>query len=277
MWEEGNHMDPVLFSIGGLEIRWYSVLILVGVFVAYFLITREANRFKIKYDFIFNLIFWVLIMGIIGARVFFVIFSWDYYSKNLSEIYKIWNGGLAIHGGIIAGFITLILYCKKYNVDILKITDIFAPALIIAQAIGRWGNFFNSEAYGSSVSYQTLVNMKIIPQFVIDNMYINGSYHLPMFYFESIACLIGFIILMIIRRKKYIKKGQIMSTYLIWYGIVRGIIETFRTDSLMIANVKVAQILSVIMISAGVYIFFTQAKKPKLDDLYNSIDDEVKF
>lgn len=270
-------MDPVLFSIGGLEIRWYSALILAGVFVAYYLIIREANRFKIKYDFIFNLIFWVLIMGIIGARLFFVIFSWDYYSKNLSEIYKIWNGGLAIHGGIIAGLITLILYCKKYKVDILKITDIFAPALIIAQAIGRWGNFFNSEAYGSSVSYQTLVNMKIIPQFVIDNMYINGSYHLPMFYFESIACLIGFIILMIIRRRKYIKKGQIVSIYLIWYGIVRGIIETFRTDSLMIANVKVAQVLSVIMISAGVYIFFTQAKKPKLDDLYNSVDEEIIF
>lgn len=270
-------MDPVIFSISGFEVRWYSILILSGVFIAYLLITKEANRFKIKYDFIFNLMFWVLIMGIIGARLYFVIFNWDYYSKHLAEIYKIWNGGLAIHGGIIAGLITLIFYCKKYKVDVLKITDIFAPALIIAQAIGRWGNFFNSEAYGSIVSYQTLVNLKIIPQFIIDNMYINGSYHLPMFYFESIACFIGFIILLLIRRKKYIKKGQIVSIYLIWYGIVRGIIENFRTDSLMIANVKVAIVVSIIMISAGVYIFFTQAKKPKLDELYNSIDEEIIF
>ena len=267
-------MDPVLFSIGGLEIRWYSALILAGVFVAYYLITREANRFKIKYDFIFNLIFWVLIMGIIGARLFFVIFSWDYYSKNLSEIYKIWNGGLAIHGGLI----TLILYCKKYKVDILKITDIFAPALIIAQAIGRWGNFFNSEAYGSTVSYQTLVNMKIIPQFVIDNMYINGAYHLPMFYFESLWCFLGFIISLIIRRMRYIKDGQILSFYLIWYGFARFFIEIFRTDSLMLGSIKIACVMSVIMFITGIIITIIQNKKPKLDNLYNAaLKEEIRF
>lgn len=270
-------MDPVMFTIFGVDIRWYSVLILIAVIIGIVLLIKEGNRFNISSDFLFNLAFWTIIFGFIGARLYYCAFNYSLYKDNPIDILKIWNGGLAIHGGIIAGLITLILYCKKYKVDILKITDIFAPALIIAQAIGRWGNFFNSEAYGSTVSYQTLVNMKIIPQFVIDNMYINGSYHLPMFYFESIACLIGFIILIIIRRRKYIKKGQIVSIYLIWYGIVRGIIETFRTDSLMIANVKVAQVLSVIMISAGVYIFFTQAKKPKLDDLYNSVDEEIIF
>lgn len=270
-------MDRVALDLGFIQIYWYSIFIFLGVFFASIVILRECKKQNINQDFIINLIFYGVVFGLIGARLYYVAFNLDYYLKYPIEILEVWNGGLAIHGGIIAGLITLILYCKKYKVDILKITDIFAPALLIAQAIGRWGNFFNSEAYGSTVSYQTLVNMKIIPQFVIDNMYINGSYHLPMFYFESIACLIGFIILMIIRRRKYIKKGQIVSIYLIWYGIVRGIIETFRTDSLMIANIKVAQVLSVIMISAGVYIFFTQAKKPKLDDLYNSVDEEINF
>ena len=270
-------MSPVIFTIGNFEVRWYSTLIAVAVLISYFITIREGERLNIKKEFTFNMLFWTLIIGIIGARLYYVLFNLDYYSQNLSEIYKIWNGGLAITGGTIAGFLAIFIYCKKYKVNTLKVLDIVVVALLLSQAIGRWGNFFNSEAYGTAVEYKTLVNLKIIPQFIIDNMYINGAYHLPMFYFESIACLIGFIILMIIRRRKYIKKGQIVSIYLIWYGIVRGIIETFRTDSLMIANVKVAQVLSVVMISAGVYIFFTQAKKPKLDDLYNSVDEEIIF
>ena len=270
-------MSPIIFTVGSFEVRWYSVLIAISVLISYSMIIREGERLNIKKEFTFNLLFWTLIFGIIGARLYYVLFNLSYYSHNVAEIFKIWNGGLAITGGTIAGLITILLYCKKYKVNSLKVLDIIVVALLLSQAIGRWGNFFNSEAYGISVEYKTLVNLKIIPQFIIDNMYINGAYHLPMFYFESIACLIGFIILIIIRRRKYIKKGQIVSIYLIWYGIVRGIIETFRTDSLMIANVKVAQVLSVVMISAGVYIFFTQAKKPKLDDLYNSVDEEIIF
>ena len=119
--------------------------------------------------------------------------------------------------------------------------------------------------------------MRIIPQFVIDNMEINGAYHLPMFYFESILCIVGFIILLIIRRGKYIKKGQIFGTYLVWYGFIRLIIEIFRTDSLMFINIKVAQLVSVLMIIFGFYFIAVQARKPKLDELYNSFDEDVKY
>ena len=115
--------------------------------------------------------------------------------------------------------------------------------------------------------------MKIIPQFVIDNMDINGAYHLPMFYFESILCLIGFIIMIILRRKNYLKKGQIFSFYLIWYGLIRFAIETFRTDSLMFMGFKAAQIVSIIMILVGIIILIIQIRKPKLEDLYDKIEE----
>src|SRR5574344_710088 len=117
-------MSDVAFSIGVIEIKWYSLLILFGVIFAYFIIMRESKRLNIRTDFMFNLLFWALICGIIGARLYYVIFSWGYYSKHLGEIIQVWNGGLAIHGGIIAGLIAIIVYCKKYKVRILKVLDV---------------------------------------------------------------------------------------------------------------------------------------------------------
>ncbi len=271
-------MSGVLFTIGNFEIRIYSVLILLAVIIGYFMITSEAKRFQIKKEFMFNMLFWTLIFAIIGARLYYVAFNWDYYGSNLSEIYKVWNGGLAIHGAILAGGLTMIIYCKKYKVRTGKIFDIVVPALLLGQAIGRWGNFFNMEAYGSVVEYHTLVNMKIIPQFIIDNMYINGQYHLPMFYFESLWCLLGFILILFIRRRKYIKDGQIMAFYLMWYSLARFVIESFRTDSLMLGSVKIAQVVSVILFLIGLCVQFIQSRKPKLEELYNKVETgEIKF
>lgn len=271
-------MSPVAFNIGGFEIRWYSILIAISVIISYFMVISESNRFHIKKDFVFNMIFWTLIFGIIGARFYYVIFNLSYYLKNILEIFMIWKGGLAIHGGILFGAITLIIYCKKYGVRVGKMLDIVVVPLLIGQAIGRWGNFFNSEAYGSIIDYYSLVNMKIVPGFIIDNMYINGSYHLPMFYFESLWCSLGFIITLIIRRRKYIKEKQIFGFYLIWYGIARFVIEKFRMDSLMVGNIKIARIVSILMVIAGIIIQIIQSRKPKLDELYNSREnDDMKF
>lgn len=270
-------MSPIIYNFNGFELRWYPVLILLGVFLAYVLIMSEAKRHKIKPDFMFNLVFWNLIFGILGARIYYVIFNYNYYINNLSEIIKVWNGGLAIHGGIIAGVITTYVYCKKYDVNIRKIFDILAPGLLLAQGIGRWGNFFNAEAYGSIVSYKTLVNMKIIPSFVIDNMLINGEYHLPMFYFESLICILGVIIMLIIRRRRYIKSGEVVGFYLIWYGIARFIIESFRTDSLMLFDFRVARIVSVLIVFIGAYVIISQKQKPKLEDLYNKQENDIIF
>ena len=262
-------LNPVAFSLGPIEVKWYSLCILLGAIIAYILITKEAKRFKIDSDFIFNLFFYTLIFGIIGARLYYVLFNWNLYAGDIASIFAIWNGGLAIHGGIIAGLITVYIYTKKYNGRFLKILDIIAPGLLIAQAIGRWGNFFNSEAHGAAT---TILNLqeKFVPRFIIEGMNINGIYYEPTFYYESIWCLLGVLILLIIRRKKNIKVGTVSSLYLIWYGIGRFAIESMRTDSLMLGPFKVAQIVSVIMILVGIVIIFINLKKSKYEDLYNN-------
>ena len=270
-------MNPVIFNIGNYELRWYSVLIAIAVIIGYVLIVSESRRFKIKKEFMFNMMFWTLIFAIIGARLYYVAFNLEYYRTNILEIFQIWKGGLAIHGALLFGAITIIIYCKKYKVRVGKILDIIVPALLLGQAIGRWGNFFNSEAYGSIVTYQQLENMKIIPQFIIDNMFINGSYHLPMFYFESLWCLLGFFLSLFLRRRKYIKDGQLVAFYMMWYGVARFVIETFRTDALLFNGIRVARVVSVLMFIIGLIIQFIQSRKPKLDELYNKAEEEVRF
>lgn len=268
----------VMFTIFGYEIKWYSVLILFGVIVGYFMINSEAKKFGIKKEFIFNMLFWTIIVGILCARIYYVAFNWEYYSANLSEIYKIWHGGIAIHGAILGGAITMYIYCKKYGALPGRIMDMVVPALILGQAVGRWGNFFNNEAYGGIVAYQNLLDLKIVPSFIIDNMYINGAYHLPMFYFESIWCVLGLIVMLFIRRRKYAKCGGLTAFYLIWYGVGRFFIESYRTDSLMLGDIKVAQMVSVIFIVIGLIVSFILSRKPKLDELYNSSEvEDIKY
>lgn len=261
-------MNPVLITIFGMEIRWYSVLILVGVILAIVLLIKEGKRFNIPKDFLFNMAFWVVIFGIIGARLYYCIFNFNLYKDNLIDILKIWEGGLAIHGGIIAGFITLLIYTKKYNVNTIKVTDMTVVPLLLAQAIGRWGNFFNSEAHGAATTYYHLKQLHI-PEKVIEGMKIGNIYYHPTFYYESIYCLIGFIILLFVRRYRYLKRGQLTSIYLMYYSIGRFFIESLRTDSLMLGAFKVAQLVSVAMFVIGLISFMILSRKGKFEDLYN--------
>lgn len=261
-------MNPIAFSIYGFDVRFYSLFILAGVLIAYYMIVREAKRFNIAKDFIFNLFFWTLIIGIIGARLYYVLFNWEYFGSHIGEIWQIWQGGLAIHGGIIFGLLTIAFYTKKYNIRTMKILDIIVVPLILAQAIGRWGNFFNSEAYGVATTLNHLRSLHI-PEFVIDGMFINDVYYTPTFFYESLWCILGFIILMIVRRMRYVKTGQILSIYLIWYGLGRFFIESLRTDSLIFLGFKMAQIVSIIFVIVGVILFVMGARKSKYEDLYN--------
>jgi phosphatidylglycerol:prolipoprotein diacylglycerol transferase len=246
-------MDSIALDLGFIKIYWYSIFILLGLLVGVTIILREAKRKNIKEDFIVDTLFFGILFAIIGARLYYVLFNLPYYLNHPSEIIMIWNGGLAIHGGIIFGLITIIYMCKKYKVDIIKLLDILVIGLIIGQAIGRWGNFFNSEAYGSIVSLRALQSVGI-PKFIIDGMYIDGSYHHPTFLYESILCFIGFIILMI--NRKSFKTGGALGFYLVWYGAVRFFIESLRLDSLMLGSLKVAQIISIIFIIIGIYYLF---------------------
>ena len=259
-------MNRVAFNIFGFNVYYYSLCILLGVIVAYILITREGKKQGLPKEFISDLIFYTLIIGILGARVYYCIFNLDYYLANPSEILKIYNGGLAIHGGVIAGLIFVYFYTKKKNVSFIKILDIVAPAVIIAQSFGRWGNFFNQEAHGGITTYQNLKNMHI-PEFIINGMHIEGKYYYPTFFFESIWCLIGFIILMIARKNKNLRKGFQIGFYFIWYGIGRFFIETLRTDSLMFFGLKIAQIVSLIGIIIGIIIIVTNRNKKYYNEM----------
>lgn len=259
-------MNRVAFNIFGFNVYYYSLCILLGVIVAYILITREGKKQGLPKEFISDLIFYTLIIGILGARVYYCVFNLDYYLANPSEILKIYNGGLAIHGGVIAGLIFVYFYTKKKNVSFIKILDIVAPAVIIAQSFGRWGNFFNQEAHGGITTYQNLKNMHI-PEFIINGMHIEGKYYYPTFFFESIWCLIGFIILMIARRNKNLRKGFQIGFYFIWYGIGRFFIEAFRTDSLMFFGLKIAQIVSLIGILIGIIIIVTNRNKKYYNEM----------
>ena len=259
-------MNRVAFNIIGFNVYYYSLCILLGVIVAYILITREGKKQGLPKEFISDLIFYTLIIGILGARVYYCVFNLDYYLANPSEILKIYNGGLAIHGGVIAGLIFVYFYTKKKNVSFIKILDIVAPAVIIAQSFGRWGNFFNQEAHGGITTYQNLKNMHI-PEFIINGMHIEGKYYYPTFFFESIWCLIGFMILMIARRNKNLRKGFQIGFYFIWYGIGRFFIEAFRTDSLMFFGLKIAQIVSLIGIIIGIIIIVTNKNKKYYNEM----------
>ena len=259
-------MNRVAFNIFGFNVYYYSLCILLGVIVAYILITREGKKQGLPKEFISDLIFYTLIIGILGARVYYCVFNLDYYLANPSEILKIYNGGLAIHGGVIAGLVFVYFYTKKKNISFIKILDIIAPAVIIAQSFGRWGNFFNQEAHGGITTYQNLKNMHI-PEFIINGMHIEGKYYYPTFFFESIWCLIGFIILMIARKNKNLRKGFQIGFYFIWYGIGRFFIETLRTDSLMFFGLKIAQIVSLIGIIIGIIIIVTNRNKKYYNEM----------
>ena len=258
-------MNPELINIGGLSIRWYSVLILCGILIAIFLAEKEGKKRRLSKDFIFDLAFWVVIFGILGARLYFVVFNFDLYKSDMMEIFRIWNGGLAIHGGILFGFITCLIYCKFKKVKLLEITDIAVVSLIIAQAIGRWGNFFNSEAHGPITSLENLKSMHI-PNFIINGMNIDGIYYHPTFFYESIWCLVGFILLLILRKfLKERKNGELTCVYLMWYSVGRFFIEQLRTDSLMIGTFKVAQLVSLSCFVIGLlfYLYLAFFKKEK--------------
>jgi phosphatidylglycerol:prolipoprotein diacylglycerol transferase len=268
-------MDPVIFSIGKISIRWYSVCILTGIIIAYFLIQKEAKKKNIDKEFVFNLVFWVVIFGIIGARLYYVLFSLKEYNHFI-DMFKVWEGGLAIHGGILAGLITLIIYCNKNKVKKLVMTDIAVPGIIIAQAIGRWGNFFNGEAFGKAVTDTYLRSLHFIPNFIIKNMYLYDSYdgewayRHPCFYYESLWCLLGFIILLVIRKfYKERKDGFLTAFYMMWYGLGRFFIEFLRTDALKVfnTNIRIAQVVSFLLFSIGlgmmIYLLIKQLKEKK--------------
>ena len=261
-------MNRVALNLGIIKIYWYSIFILLGMVIASIIIYKEGIKKGIKKEKLINIIINTIIISVIGARVYYVLFNLDYYLNNPVEIIKVWNGGLAIHGGIITGIVAVIYQCRKEKIDTLRLLDIIVVGVIIGQAIGRWGNFFNQEAYGNIASL-THLNKLHIPKFIIDGMLINGKYREPTFLYESVFNLIGFIILLLLRKKSNLKKGQLTGFYFMWYSVVRFLIEIKRSDSLMLGSIKMAMLVSVFLFITGLFLFiyYDFIKKEK-ENLY---------
>lgn len=251
-------MNPIAFNIFGLPIRWYGVLISFGMVLGILLASYSCKVKGVSYDNMIDIVLIALPSAIIGARLYYVIFNLGYYTKYPQEIINIRQGGLAIHGGIIFALLAGYIYSRKKKLNFLAYTDVAAPSIILAQAIGRWGNFFNQEAHGGEVSSQFISHF---PKFIQKGMYIDGAYYHPTFLYESIWNLFVFAILMILIRK--IKKdGVIFFIYVGLYSLGRFIIEGLRTDSLMLGPIRVAQLISLGgVLVCIVYLYFAYFRR----------------
>lgn len=253
-------MNPIAFSIGGFDIRWYGILIATGIMLGIVIADYNCKWREANYNNLLDIVLISIPIGIIGARLYYVIFEFKNYENNIAQAFNIRNGGLAIHGGLIFAIGSALIYTKIKKLSFIRFADVAAPSIILAQALGRWGNFFNQEAHGDAVSYEFI---KHFPIFIQKGMNIDGIYYNPTFLYESIWNITVFIILMIILRK--IKKnGMVFFTYIGLYSIGRFIIEGMRTDSLMLGNIRIAQLVSlsgVIIWIAFIFINYYKSKR----------------
>lgn len=254
MNENITPIDPIAFQLGPFQVHWYGVIIGLGIALGLYLVIKESKRLGLHPDTFVDLLVWAIPIAIISARIYYVIFEWDYYAQNPGDIIKVWNGGIAIHGALIGSVATTLVFAKLKGISFWKLTDIAAPSIILGQAIGRWGNFVNQEAHGGEVTRAFLENL-MLPKFIIDQMYINGTYYHPTFLYESLWNIAGFILLLIIRRKVNIRRGELFLSYVIWYSIGRFFVEGLRTDSLMLTEyLRMAQVISIVLIVMAIAI-----------------------
>jgi phosphatidylglycerol---prolipoprotein diacylglyceryl transferase len=277
MWQAV--IDPIAFTLGPLNVHWYGVIMGTAAFLGLILAVREGERRGLDSETILDMMLWILPSAIIGARLYYVLFEWEYYATHPEDIVAVWKGGLAIHGGLIAAFLVGYIFVKKRNIPFLQIADILIPSVILGQAIGRWGNFINQEAHGGEVSRSFLEGLHL-PNWIIDQMNIQGVYYHPTFLYESLWNLVGFGLLLFIRSRNS-RRGEVLFSYMIWYSLGRFFIEGLRTDSLTFTgpdwlaqvmeglwspmlllfdpgmmdegNVRIAQLMSLILALIGVY------------------------
>ncbi len=230
-------INPIAFSIFGKDIYYYGLIIVTGIVIALLFMRKDDGKHGLKWDDVFDFLMYALIFGIIGARIYYVVFKWEYYKEHLNEIYKIWNGGIAIYGGIIGALITAFFYCRKKKLNFLSLCDYCAPYLALVQAIGRWGNFVNREAYGS-------VTNSFLKMGIWDNALGSYIYVHPTFLYESLFDFAIFVFLFI-KSRKNTKNGEIFYLYMFLYGMCRAVVEGMRSDSLYMFNFRISQVLAV--------------------------------
>ena len=241
-------MNPVAFTIFGIEIMWYGILITTGIVLGTILAIRESRRIGFNEETLIDLLIFAIPSAIIGARAYYVIFSWNLYKDNLSEIINIRGGGLAIHGAIIGAVLAALIFCKVKKASFWTIADIAAPSLILGQAIGRWGNFVNQEAHGGPTD---------LPWGIM----VNGEKVHPTFLYESLWNFGVFLFLVWYRKRKATFKGEVFLLYLTLYSVARFFIEGLRTDSLMLGNFRVAQLISALIIAITVSVIIIKRRR----------------
>lgn len=239
--------DPIAFTLFGFAVRWYGILIGTGFLLAIGINYHRAPAFGIESERILDFALWMIPLSILGARLYYVFFCWGDYKTNLLSILDIRSGGLAIHGGLLAGLLTALFFCRKYAISFWNLADLCFPSVALAQAIGRWGNFFNAEAHGGPTD---------LPWAVL----IDGERFHPTFLYESLWCLFLALILFYLSKKRKFR-GQIALLYAILYSLERFFVEGLRTDSLMIGPFRQAQVLSLIIIGLSLILYHLFAKR----------------
>ena len=238
-------MSPIIFQIGPLSIRWYGVLIMAGVILGLILAGREAKRQDVSIELIYDLFFYMILSAVVGARLYYVIFSWDLYRNNIREIFAFWHGGLAIHGAVVGGIVSALIYTRLKGLSFWVVADICAPSLILGQAIGRWGNFFNQEAFGRPTGFPWGI---FIDEAHRPLQYMQQTHFHPTFLYESLWNFCAFLFLLWVRRRRGVIRGDVFLAYFMLYSLGRFWIEGLRTDSLMFAGFRVAQGVSLFLV-----------------------------
>ena len=270
------NIDPTAFSVFGFDIQWYGIIITLGLILALIYALPRMKRFGLDSDRSVDAIIGGVIGGIIGARIYYVLMRWDEYKWDWKAIINTRQGGLAIYGGIIGALLVGLIICRIKKIKMLPMLDIVSLGFLIGQGVGRWGNFFNQEAFGTNTSSFLGMTGGTIQRTISDGMQLGGDMYEngldmlwekpvhPCFFYESVWCLLGFVILAFwSKRRKY--DGQIFLMYLAWYGAERFVVEGLRTDSLMLGNIRISQALSAIIFVASVILQIVLYSRKKRD------------
>ncbi len=262
-------IERIAFTVGGMPIYWYGVIIGLGLVLGVLLSYYNAKKVGVNRDRLIDVLIGAIIGGVIGARIYYVVFSWDEYKYDLKQIFAIRNGGLAIYGALILGVAALVLMCRIRKVKLLPALDACAPGILLGQAIGRWGNFVNAEAYGTNTNsifgMTSLSIKKYLESLVkqgVEGIDPSVPVH-PTFFYESIWCFIGVLLLMFVVMKHRKFDGQVFLSYIIWYSFERAFVEGLRTDSLYLGSFRISQVLSVILFVFGILLLYVICKKRK--------------
>ncbi|MBQ2956546.1 MAG: prolipoprotein diacylglyceryl transferase [Clostridia bacterium] len=250
-------ISRIAFELFGFPVYWYGMLIALGMLLGVMLASAREGLYRVKKDSVFNFVLIAIPAALVCARIYYVAFTWDSYAGNPMEIFNVRNGGMAIYGGVIGGVLTGWIYTRRAKISFSTLADLCAPALALGQAIGRWGNFFNQEAFGRAIESPSLCFFPL-------GVYIESlqEWHYATFFYESVWCFLIVAFILIAERKRFFKRpGDVFLWYLLTYSAERMVVEGMRTDSLYLGGIRISQLLSAVMLFACAALFLIRASK----------------